>query len=117
MTVKARIYHNPRCSKSRATLALLEEHGVDVEIVDYLNDPPSPAALAAVLAKLGLPARAIVRSNEAEFRDSGLTLEAADADLLQLVSREPRVLQRPIVEIGARARIGRPPEQVLELLE
>lgn len=117
MTIKARIYHNPRCSKSRATLALLEERDVDIEIVDYLNDPPDPGELKAVLGRLGLPARAIVRSNEAEFRESGLTLDADEAQLLQLISRHPRILQRPIVEVGARARIGRPPEQVLELFE
>lgn len=115
--MQARIYHNPRCSKSRATLALLEDRGIDVEIVNYLETPPNRNELEGLLVKLGLPARAIVRPKEAEFVASGLTLDAPDADLVALIAREPRVLERPIVEVGDRARIGRPPEQVLELIE
>jgi len=115
--MQARIYHNPRCSKSRATLELLQARGIDVEIVDYLNEPPSLADLHALLAQLGLRARDIVRSNEAEFRDSGLSLESPDEALLHLIGANPKILQRPIVESGGRARIGRPPEQVLELFE
>jgi len=115
--MKARIYHNPRCSKSRATLALLEDRGIGVDIVDYINDAPSVAELEALLAKLGVPAREIVRSNEAVFAESGLSVDSPAANLLAFISNNPKVLQRPIVETGTAARIGRPPEQVLELFE
>jgi arsenate reductase len=115
--MKARIYHNPRCSKSRATLALLEDRGLDIDVVEYLEQPPTKAALKDLLGKLGLAARDIIRSQEAEFRESGLTLDASEDELLDLIVRHPRTLERPIVELGRRARIGRPPEQVLEILE
>ena len=115
--MKATIYHNPRCSKSRATLALLQEAGVDTRIVEYLKEPPGTAELESLLGKLGLAARDIVRPGEAEFRESGLSLDAPAGELIELIARHPKVLQRPIVETDTRARIGRPPEQVLELFE
>jgi arsenate reductase len=114
--MKAKIYHNPRCSKSRAALALLRERNVDVEIVEYLERPPSRATLEQLLRKLGVPPLAIVRTDEPEFRalaDRAL----GDDELLDLLAEHPRLLQRPIVEVGTAARIGRPPEKVLELLE
>jgi arsenate reductase len=114
--VKAKIYHNPRCSKSRATLALLEARKVDLEIVEYLEQPPSRSTLQLLLRKLGMPALALVRTEEPEFRALG-GRALSDDELLDLLAEQPRLLQRPIVEMGARARIGRPPEQVLELLE
>jgi arsenate reductase len=116
--MKARIYHNPRCSKSRATLALLGERGVAVEVVDYLATPPTREALQQLLRKLGLPVSAIVRVDEPEFRAAfpdGRT--PTDDELLDLLASQPRLLQRPIVEIAGRAAIGRPPERVLELLQ
>jgi len=115
--MKARIYHNSRCSKSRGALALLTERGADLQIVDYLEHPPKRATLAALLRKLGVPAREIVRTDEPEFRAavaSGCGL--SDDELLDLLAAHPRLLQRPIVEVGERAVIGRPPERVLELL-
>ena len=115
--MKARIYHNPRCSKSRATLALLEERGIDLDVVEYLEHPPPRRTLAALLKKLGLKARDVIRSAEPEFKDSGLTLDASDDDLLDLMVAIPKLIERPIVEIGDRARIGRPPERVLEILD
>ena len=115
--MKARIYHNPRCSKSRATLALLENRGIDLDIVEYLETPPSKDVLLRLLDKLGLQARDLVRANEEEFKNSGLSLDAPDDALIDLMTREPKLIQRPIVEAGARARIGRPPEQVLEIIE
>ena len=115
--MKARIYHNPRCSKSRATLALLEERGIDLDIVEYLEHPPPRRTLAALLKKLGLKARDVIRSAEPEFKDSGLTLDASEDDLLDLMVAIPKLIERPIVEIGDRARIGRPPERVLEILD
>jgi arsenate reductase len=114
--MKAKIYHNPRCSKSRAALALLTERGVDFDVVDYLTTPPSTATLRALLRKLGGPALAIVRTDEPEFRPyAGRAL--SDDEIVHLLAEQPRLLQRPIVELGSEARIGRPPERVLELLE
>jgi arsenate reductase len=115
--MKARIYHNPRCSKSRATLALLEEHNVDLTVVEYLADPPSKATLKRLLGKLGLRARDLVRSAEPEFKASGLSLGAPADQLIDLMVRHPKLIERPIVETDAKARIGRPPEQVLDILE
>jgi arsenate reductase (glutaredoxin) len=115
--MKAKIYHNPRCSKSRATLALLQARGVDLEVVDYLASPPSRAVLESLVRKLGLPVRALVRTNEPEFRELGGASLTTDGELLDLVATHPRLLQRPIVDTGKAARIGRPPEQVLELFE
>jgi arsenate reductase len=115
--MKAKIYHNPRCSKSRATLALLEQHGIDLDIVQYLETPPTRRILETLLRKLGLKPRDLIRSNEPEFRESGLTLDASDDELLDLMVAVPKLIERPIVEVGNRARIGRPPERVLEILE
>jgi len=114
--MKARIYHNPRCSKSRATLALLEERGLDVEVVEYLKTPPTASEIRALLGKLGLEAAAIVRTGEAAFRASGLDLASPADDLVALMTKEPIVIERPIVVIGRSARLGRPPERVLELI-
>jgi arsenate reductase len=114
--MKARIYHNPRCSKSRATLALLTERGVAVDIVEYLETPPSKAELRALMRKLDTPPLAMVRTGEPEFkRHAGR--ELSDDDIVELLAAAPRLLQRPIVEVGDQARIGRPPERVLELFE
>lgn len=114
--MKARIYHNPRCSKSRAALGLLEARGIDLEVIEYLREPPTRQALAELLAKLGCEARELVRSGEPEFKAAGVPLDAPADRLLDLLAAEPKLLQRPIVEVGERARIGRPPERVLELL-
>jgi arsenate reductase len=114
--MKAKIYHNPRCSKSRTALALLTERGVDFEVVDYLTTPPSKATLRALRRKLGGSALAMVRTDEPEFQPyAGRPL--SDDEIIDLLAVEPRLLQRPIVELGAKARIGRPPDRVLELLE
>jgi arsenate reductase len=114
--MNAKIYHNPRCSKSRATLALLEQRGIDADIVDYLATPPSRDVLRRLLRKLGAPALTMVRTDEPEFQP--YKARALDDDqILDLLVAHPRLLQRPIVEIDTKARIGRPPERVLELLE
>ena len=114
--MKAKIYHNPRCGKSRATLALLTQRGVDFDIVDYLTAPPSKATLRSLRRKLGGSALAMVRTGEPEFQPyAGRPL--SDDEIIDLLAVEPRLLQRPIVELGAEARIGRPPDRVLELLE
>jgi arsenate reductase len=114
--MKTKIYHNPRCSKSRATLALLRERGVDVDVVDYVATPPSKATLRELMRKLGGPALAMVRTEDQEFRPHAQRA-LTDDEVIDLLAAEPRLLQRPIVERGDAARIGRPPERVLELLE
>lgn len=113
--MKARIYHNPRCSKSRTTLSLLEERGVEIDVIEYLKNPPTRDEIRDLLTCLGLEAADIVRTGEAEFKESGLTVNSAPDELISLIARAPIVLQRPIVVFGNSARIGRPPEQVLEL--
>ncbi len=114
--MKAKIYHNPRCSKSRATLALLRERGVEIEIIDYIATPPSKPTLRELMRKLGVPALAMVRTEDQEFRPHAQRA-LTDEEVIDLLAAEPRLLQRPIVELGDAARIGRPPERVLELFE
>lgn len=97
---------------------MLEAADIDLDVVEYLKDPPSKEALRALVAKLGLAARDLVRAGEPEFKASGLDLGAAsESELIDLMVAHPKLIQRPIVEVGARARIGRPPEQVLDLLQ
>jgi arsenate reductase len=116
--MKPRIYHNPRCSKSRATLALLEDRGIDVDVVEYLRTPLDASALNALLAKLGLAASDIVRTGEDAFKQSGIDLASADdATIVEMIAEHPKIMQRPIVETESAARIGRPPEQVLDLFK
>lgn len=111
------IYHNPRCSKSRATLALLRERGIEPEIVHYLETSPSPALLRELLAALELDARGLMRRGESEYRELGLeNKDLDDAALIRAMHEHPRLIERPIVVAGSRARIGRPPEAVLEIL-
>jgi arsenate reductase (glutaredoxin) len=110
------IYHNPRCSKSRQTLALIHERGIEPKIVEYLKQPPSAAELKRIIAMLGIPAHALLRSNEPEYRALGLSADSSEARLVEAMSAQPRLIQRPIVIVGEQARIGRPPEQVAEIL-
>lgn len=112
-----RIYHNARCSKSRATLALLEERGVPFEVIDYLDTPPSASELRSLLKQLGMQARQLLRSQEPEYRDSGLDdLSLDDRQLIAAMVAHPKLIERPIVSTGDKAVIGRPPEAVLALL-
>jgi len=111
------IYHNPRCSKSRATLALLEEKGVKPRIVEYLKEPPSAAELKRILKTLGLKPRDIVRKGEAVYAELGLKDAALTDDaLIALMVENPILIERPIVVSGEKAAIGRPPEAVLKIL-
>ena len=111
------LYHNPRCSKSRATLALLREQGVEPEIVEYLKTPPDATTLRTLLDQLGIPPRELLRTGEAEYRELGLKdAELDDEALIQTMVQHPKLIERPILVHGDRARIGRPPEQVLEIL-
>jgi arsenate reductase len=114
-TMNAKIYHNPRCSKSRATLALLEERDIPVDIVEYLKHPLTANSIRTLLGQLDLEAADIVRTGETGFKESGLTVDSPADALIDLIAKEPTVLQRPIVVFDGKARVGRPPEQVLEL--
>lgn len=112
-----RIYHNNRCSKSRATLALLEERGCAIEVINYLDTPPSADELAALLKLLGMTARQLLRSGEAEYQALELNDPALDdATLLAAMVRHPKLIERPIVVANGKAAIGRPPEAVLAIL-
>ena len=110
------IYHNPRCSKSRQTLALLEENGVTPKIVPYLETPPSAADLRKILALLGIPARDLLRKKEAQ--EAGLDISALSEDqIIDGMVAHPKTIERPIVVIDdAKAALGRPPESVLPLI-
>jgi arsenate reductase len=112
-----RIYHNPRCSKSRATLALLVEQGIEPEIQLYLESPPDATELRSILNKLGKTPRELMRKGEAEYREQGLMDESlSDDDLIKAMVATPKLIERPIVLANGRAAIGRPPESVLDIL-
>ena len=111
------IYHNPSCSKSRQTLDLLKENGIDPEIVLYLEDTPNADVLASLIKKLGMTPRELLRTGESEYMDRGLdNTDLAGSEVINAMLASPILIQRPIVECGDQARIGRPPEQVLEIL-
>jgi len=111
------LYHNPRCSKSRSTLQLLEDRGVQPTLVRYLETPPNAEQLRDLLSKLGISARQLLRTGEDEYRELNLADSAlSDADLIDAMAAHPRLIERPILVAGNRAVIGRPPENVLELL-
>jgi len=111
------IYHNPRCSKSRNTLALLEEKGVSPNVVLYLETPPDAAELQGLLQKLGMKAADLVRRGEADYKAAGLDRESSDEDVLAAMVKYPKLIERPIVVRGRKAVLGRPPENVLELID
>ena len=111
------LYHNPRCSKSRKTLELLEEYGVHPKIVLYLETPLNREEIAGLLRKLGLTAGQLVRRGEDEYKASGLGKDSSDEEILAAMTKYPKLLERPIVVRGARAIVGRPPEKVLELID
>jgi len=111
------IYHNPRCSKSRAALALLQARNVPLRIVEYLKDPPSRTELAALRTKLGVPPSEWVRTGESEYKSAKLGPQSTEAAVLDAMAKHPILIERPIVVRGTRAVVGRPPERVLELLE
>jgi arsenate reductase len=110
------IYHNPRCSKSRATLAILEDKGLQPHIVLYLQTQPQAAEISGLLKKLGISARQLVRRGEDEYQACGLDEASSDEEIVAAMARCPKLIERPIVVSGERAVIGRPPENVLELI-
>ncbi|MAY40050.1 MULTISPECIES: arsenate reductase (glutaredoxin) [Spongiibacter] len=112
------LYHNPRCSKSRQTLQLLEERGIAPEIVLYLENSPDAETLRGLLSKLGISARQLLRKGEAEYKERGLADESlSEAALIQAMVDAPKLIERPIVVRGDRAVLGRPPENALELID
>lgn len=111
------LYHNPRCSKSRETLQLLEEAGQAPKIVLYLDTPPSAATLRQLLKKLGLGARQLLRNKETLYKELGLDdTTLSDKALIDAMVAHPKLIERPIVVLGERAVLGRPPENALELI-
>jgi arsenate reductase len=111
------IYHNSRCSKSRATLALLQEHGVEPHVIEYLKTPPTAAELAALLAKLKLRPDQLVRTNEDAYHAQVAGKKLHDAQLIAVMVDNPILIERPIVVVGKHAALGRPPENVLSLFK
>lgn len=110
------IYHNPRCSKSRQTLSLLEENGYNPVIIKYLEQNPDLATLKTIAAELGVSSpRDMMRVKEAEYKEQNLA-EADDEALFAAMVATPKLIERPIVRVNGKARIGRPPESVLEIL-
>lgn len=115
MAVK--IYHNPRCTKSRQTLQLLKDRGIEPEVIEYLKTPPSAQELADILQKLDMEPRALIRKQEAEYKASGLDNSALDKQsLINGMVNHPILIERPIVVANGKAAIGRPPENVLGIL-
>lgn len=111
------IYHNPRCSKSRQTLQLLQERGIEPEIIEYLKTPPGKTKLKEILKLLGMKPRELMRTKEAAYQEAGLDEEGLTEDqLIEAMIAHPVLIERPIVLAHGKAALGRPPEQVLEIL-
>ena len=117
MTDKVTIYFNPKCSKCRLSLELLEQQGQQVEVIEYLNTPPDAATLESLLDMLGLEPRELMRKHEKEYTEAGLDNPALSrAELIRGMIENPRVLERPVAVKNGRATIGRPPERILDIL-
>ncbi|MDO8844468.1 arsenate reductase (glutaredoxin) [Methylicorpusculum sp.] len=115
--MNVKIYHNPRCSKSRQTLQLLQDKGLDIEIIDYLKTPPTASELDIILQKLNMEPRELMRKSEAEYKESGLdNLNFDRQALIEGMVANPKLIERPIVLANDKAAIGRPPENVLTIL-
>ncbi|KHA70819.1 arsenate reductase [Pseudomonas chlororaphis] len=111
------LYHNPRCSKSRSALELLEARGLTPNVVRYLETPLNAAQIKALLGKLGIGARQLLRTGEDEYKMLQLADESlSEAQLIDAIAQHPKLMERPILEVGDKAVIGRPPENILELL-
>ena len=112
----ATIYHNPRCSKSRQTLQLLEDNNIQPEVLLYLETPPTAKTLKDLLGKLGISARQLLRTGEDAYKENNLGDKTlSETDLINAMVKHPKLIERPIVVNGNKAAIGRPPEMVLEL--
>jgi arsenate reductase len=112
------LYYNPRCSKCRTALDLLKARGIEPEVIEYLDAPPSEASLREILSALGVGPRSLLRTDEPEYSALGLDRDSlGDDELIETMSAHPRLIQRPIFVHGKRAVIGRPAERVLDLLD
>lgn len=111
------IYHNPRCSKSRQTLSLLEENGITADVRLYLKEAPSIEEITTLLSQLSIPAIDLMRTKEATYKELGLSTESSDEERIQAMHSHPNLIERPIVIHNNKAKLGRPPEQVLELFK
>lgn len=117
MTSSITLFHNPRCSKSRETLALVEAQNVDVTVVEYLKTPPTVAELTLILSQLGLSARQLMRTKEDEYKSLNLADSAlTEAQLIAAMVATPKLIERPILLANGKAAVGRPPENVLTIL-
>lgn len=117
MTDTIQIYHNPRCSKSRQALALIEEKNIQPEIVLYLENSPDANTIKEILGKLGISARELLRKGEQDYKDNSLSnKELSEDQLIEAMTQFPKLIERPIVIKGDKAVLGRPPENVLELI-
>ena len=111
------IYHNPRCSKSRETLRILEDNHLQLEIIEYLEDPPTVQELKRIIAMLGISARELLRNTEPVYQESELDDDSlSEDDIIKAICEYPQLMQRPIVICGNRAVIGRPPVRALEII-
>ena len=110
------IYHNPRCSKSRQTLQLLRDRGIEPQIIEYLKQPPDTRTLEQLLEQLGMQPRELMRTKEDIYKELELDRQTRPQVLIQAMSENPLLIERPIVVKGDQARLGRPPENVLEIL-
>lgn len=111
------IYHNPRCSKSRQTLQLLQERNIEPEVVEYLNTPPDEKTLREILKKLGLKPRQLMRKNEDIYKELNLDDgNLSDDQLIQAMIKNPKLIERPIVVKDGKVALGRPPENVISIL-
>lgn len=111
-----KIYHNPRCSKSRQTLAIIEEKGENIEIIKYLDHPPTEEDLSGIIALLGIKPIELVRKNEAIWKENFKSKNLSDEELLCIMAQNPKLIERPIVIKNDKAIIGRPPENVTTIL-
>ena len=110
------IYHNPRCSKSRQTLALLKDNGIEPEVVEYLKDAPSQKTVAQLIDLLGIEPHDLLRRKEAPYKELGLSRESSRAEIVRAIAANPVLMERPVVVAGKKAALGRPPENVLSIL-
>lgn len=111
-----KIYHNPRCTKSRETLALIQAHGIEPEIIEYLKTPPSPEELAALIKMLGITAEQLLRKGEAVYKDSFKGKTLSEKAWIEAMCANPKLIERPIVVSNGKAVLGRPPQNVETLL-
>ena len=116
--MQATIYHNPKCTKSRETLKLLEINGIEPIVIEYLKTPPSQSELVKLIKKLGIEPRALLRTKEPEYKLASLANpKLSDAAILRAMVKYPKLIERPIVVVGSKAALGRPPENILKILK